>query len=111
MTNRNHAAALKEIADTAAQNGKALDQLRNVAITLEANQVNLEALLAIALDRPFQGDFLEVGEAMYGGEAVTRLVYLKSEAAYSKDEETRFIDYVVSRCIESDADVEFMEGM
>ena len=60
---------------------------------------------------PFPGDYLEVGKRMYQQQEVTTLVFVKSEAAYSKEEETALIDYVVGRCAEIDADIAFMEGM
>lgn len=61
---------------------------------------------------PYQGDYLEVGRSqMWGGELIPSLVYVKSEAAYTKDEETALIEYVVAQCIAVDADIDFMEGM
>lgn len=51
---------------------------------------------------PWAGAYLDVGN---------RLVYVKSESELAKKEEAEFIDYVVSRCIEADADIDFMEAM
>ena len=60
---------------------------------------------------PYPGDYLEVAQSrMVSGERVPVIVYLKSEAAYTKDEETQFIEHVISRCIAVDADIEFLEG-
>lgn len=39
------------------------------------------------------------------------IVYLKSEAAYSKAEERTLIDAVHARCIDVDADLSWMEGV
>jgi hypothetical protein len=61
---------------------------------------------------PYPGDYLEVGRnRMHEGAVVPVIVYLKSEAAFTKDEETGFIDFVVSQCIRADADIDFMEGV
>lgn len=59
---------------------------------------------------PYPGDFLEVGRGrMYQNQVVPVIVFLKSEAAYTKDEETAFIEYVISQCHGADADLSFME--
>ena len=60
---------------------------------------------------PWAGDYLEIGTGMHDGNQVARIVYVKSEAEYTKEEETRLIEYVISRCIEADADLDFMEAM
>lgn len=58
---------------------------------------------------PYPGDFLELGaKRMHDGALASVIVFLKSEAAFTKDEETGFIDFVVSQCIRADADIEFM---
>jgi hypothetical protein len=60
---------------------------------------------------PYPGDFLEVGRGrMHEGEVVPVIVFLKSEAAYTKDEETEFIEFVIAQCIAADADLSFMES-
>jgi hypothetical protein len=61
---------------------------------------------------PYPGDYLELGRGrMHEGEVVPVLAYIKSEASYTKDEETTLIEYVIAQCIAVDADIEFMEGM
>ena len=39
------------------------------------------------------------------------IVYLKSESAYTKQEETALIEGVIGRCIDVGADIRFMEDM
>lgn len=59
---------------------------------------------------PYPGDYLEVGKKrMVEGEPVPVIVYVKSEAAYTKEEEGGLIDFATSKCIAADADLSFME--
>lgn len=53
----------------------------------------------------YPGAFFE----MYEGTAHHCIVFLKSEAAYTKGEEARFIDVVVARCYEAGADMRWYE--
>ena len=54
----------------------------------------------------YQGQFFE----MYEGTPHHSIVYMKSESAYTKDEESHLVDMTVIRCREVGADIEWMEG-
>ena len=53
------------------------------------------------------GRFVE----LFGGTPDHQIVYMKSESAYDKAEETRLIDGALIACMEAGADLSWMEGM
>lgn len=53
------------------------------------------------------GAFVEVGPPWMDE---VQILYLKSEAAYSRDEESALIDAVLGRCIDVGADLTWMTG-
>lgn len=68
------------------------------------------ALARFIASPPYPGDYTEVGQKrIIGGETVPVIVYIKSEAAYTKDEETDLIEFIISKCIAADADLDFLE--
>jgi len=60
---------------------------------------------------PYPGDYIELGQSrMIEGSPAPVIAYVKSEAAYTKDEESEFIEFLIAQCIAADADLSFMES-